>query len=338
MNKLYLITGGTGHLGQNVIRLLQKNRNATIRVLALPDDHTHLPHGIERVNGDVCTASSLMPFFNTDGYDEVVLFHLAAYITIASKANPVVWRVNVEGTRNIMQLALEEEISRVVYVSSVHAIPEQPLPDVITEVTKFSPDSVHGQYAKSKAAAANIVLQYAKKGLNVSIVHPSGIIGPGDTQRSNHLTRTISAMATGHIPVSIRGGYDFVDVRDVAKGILQCEIKGKTGECYILSGHYSTIADLTKIIAGYTGRKFLLLHIPKFIMKFAAVLGEWHAIIWHHNPLFTPYSASTLRSNALFSHQKATRCLGYHTRPLQQTVRNVLHSLGIKNRSKASHK
>ncbi|MBE0601209.1 MAG: NAD-dependent epimerase/dehydratase family protein, partial [Firmicutes bacterium] len=218
MRKLYLITGGTGHLGQNVVRLLLQNQNDHIRVLTLPGDPTPLPDGVERITGDVCDASSLTPFFDTAGYDTAVLYHLAAYITIASKNNPKVWRVNVEGTRNVMDLALRSQIARVVYVSTVHAIPELPHSDVIAETNRFSSDSVHGQYAKSKAAAAELVLQFAKRGLNVSIVHPSGIIGPGDTQKTNHMTRTIEAMASGRIPVSIGGGYDFVDVRDVAAG------------------------------------------------------------------------------------------------------------------------
>ena len=319
-------------MGQNVIKLLRKNKNATIRVLALPGDHTPLPAGIQRENGDVCTASSLMRFFNTDGYDEVVLFHLAAFITIASKANPEVWHVNVEGTRNIMNLALSKKITRVVYVSSVHAIPEQPLPDVIAETAQFSPDSVHGQYAKSKAAAADIVLQFARRGLNVSIVHPSGILGPGDTLKSNHLTRTVDAMACGRIPVSIAGGYDLVDVRDVARGIIQCEAKGRAGECYILSGHYITVSNLMKVISGFTGRKFLQLHIPKFILSFSALLGEKLSILFSRSPLFTPYSLFTLRTNAFFSRRKAMHELGYRVRPLRQTIRNVVRSLGYKEK------
>jgi len=337
MRKLYLITGGTGHLGQHVIRLLRqkKDREITIRVLALPGDPAPLPAGVERVNGDVCTADTLPPFFRADGYDEVVLFHLAALITIASKPNPAVWRVNVEGTRNVMNLALKNHVNRVVYVSSVHAIPEKPLPDRITEMEHFSPETVQGQYAKSKAAAAEIVLQYARRGLNVSIVHPSGIIGPGDTLLSNHMTRTIAAIASGRIPVSIAGGYDFVDVRDVAKGILQCEEKGKAGECYILSGHYSTIRDLMKIISGYTGRRFLPLRIPKFILKSAAVLGERFAGILRRKPLFTPYSMATLQTNAFFSNLKARHELGFRARPLRRTVQNVLRSLGYLQRIKS---
>ena len=338
MKKLYLITGGTGHLGQNVIRLLlqEKDPDMTIRVLALPSDRTPLPPGVERVDGDVCAADSMRLFFQADGYDETVLFHLAAIITIASKPKPAVWRVNVEGTGNVMEMALRHHVDRAVYVSSVHAIPEKPLPDKITEMAHFSPESVQGQYAKSKAAAAEIVLQYAKRGLNVSIVHPSGIIGPGDTLLNNHMTRTIAAIASGRIPVSIAGGYDFVDVRDVAKGILQCEAKGKAGECYILSGHYTTVRDLMKIISGYTGRGFLPLRIPKGFLRAAAVLGEWFAKALHRRPLFTPYSMATLQTNAFFSNLKARRELGFRARPLRRTVQNVLRSLGYRKRVRST--
>ena len=328
MSKLYLITGGTGHLGRHVVRLLKRNTDHHIRVLVLPGDPSPLPDGVERVEGDVCNAQSLQPFFQTAGYDSTTLFHLAAYITIASKNNPKVWNVNVEGTRNVMDLALRAGIDRVVYVSSVHAIPELPSPDVITETSQFSVESVHGQYAKSKAAAAEPVLQYAARGLNVSIVHPSGIIGPGDTLKSNHMTRTIEAMASGHIPVSISGGYDFVDVRDVAAGIIRCEAKGKAGECYILSGHFATVAGLMRIISGFTGRRFLSLHIPKFVMKSAAYLGEKFSLLLRRTPLLTPYSLFTLYSNAFFSHRKATKNLGYRPRSLRRTVRSVLQSLG----------
>ncbi len=336
MRKLYLITGGTGHVGQTVIQQLLGQHGHDIRVLVLPDDKTPLPAAVERVPGNVCDRNSLLPFMDTDGYDTAVLYHLAAYITIASKEDPKVWQVNVEGTRNVMDCALQLGIPRVVYVSSVHAIAEKPRPDVIAETRQFSPGTVHGQYAKSKAMAADIVLQYARRGLNVSIVHPSGIIGPGDSQKTNHLTRTIAAMASGHIPVSISGGYDFVDVRDVAEGIIRCETKGRPGECYILSGHFITVAGLMRIISRYTGRRFMPLYVPKFVMKAAAYLGERLSLLFRRVPLLTPYSLFTLYSNALFSHRKATRQLGYRPRALRASVRSVLLSLGYRRKSKTT--
>ena len=193
----------------------------------------------------------------SEGYDQVTLIHCAAVVTIATKEDPRVWNVNLEGTKNVFDLAMKSGISRVIYVSSAHAIVEEPAPNIITEPSFFSSALVHGQYAKSKAAAAKLALQFAKEGLPVSIVHPSGIIGPFDHAKANHMTRSIEAMAKGTIPMPIQGGYDFVDVRDVAQGILQCEDKGKNGECYLLTGHYLTVEDLLKLVCSARGRRYL---------------------------------------------------------------------------------
>ena len=207
MDKLYLITGATGHVGTVLISELL-DRGSCIRALVLPGEGDELPPGIEIVEGDITDEDSLTPFFDRMGHESLTLIHCAARITVASRPDPRVWRVNVDGTRNVMDMALRAGVERVVYISSVHAIPERPASDSIVETDSFSPDLVHGQYAKSKAAAAQLVLEYARKGLNVSIVHPSGIIGPGDTKRRNHMVRTLHAMAEGSIPLPLHGGYE----------------------------------------------------------------------------------------------------------------------------------
>ena len=121
--------------------------------------------------------------------------------------------------------------------SSVHAIPEKPKGCIITEDCEFSPGLVDGDYAKSKATATELVFDAAKRGLNASIVFPSGIIGPGDIQGGS-FTSMAKSFLSGKLPFAVRGGYDFVDVRDVAKGILACSESGEPGKGYILSGHY----------------------------------------------------------------------------------------------------
>ena len=189
MKKLWLVTGATGHVGTILVSVLQQ-RGAHVRILVLPNSNVAAYSNIGICEGDIRNRESLIPFFDRGGYDCVSLVHCAALITIMSKHDPEVWNINVHGTDNVMSLARDTGVDRIVYVSSVHAIPERPADETITEVSSFSPDLVHGQYAKSKAAAAQIVMDYAKAGLNVSIVHPSGIIGPGDTLSRNHMIRT----------------------------------------------------------------------------------------------------------------------------------------------------
>ncbi len=324
MNKLYLVTGGTGHVGTVLVSLLL-DRGDRVRCLVRPGRRAHLPPGAEAVEGDVTEAASLLPFFDTAGYDAVTLIHCAAFITVASALDPRVRSVNVEGTANVMRLAWEKGVDRVVYVSSVHAIPERPEPEIIREVDSFSPDLVHGQYAKSKAEAAQLVLDWAGKGLNVSIVHPSGIIGPGDTQVRNHMIRTVRAMAGGAIPVALHGGYDFVDSRDVAAGILGCEEKGRPGECYILNGSYVTVTDLLNTVRALRGKKPRNVRVPHGLARALAPLGERAALLFgKEQPLFTPYSVHTLHTNGRFSHEKAAREFGYAPRPMEESIRDSL--------------
>ena len=325
IKKLYLITGATGHVGTILVSELQK-RKQHVRALVLRDDAGAVPSGAEICFGDITDNESLILFFQRDGYDCVTLIHCAALITVASKTDPRVWNVNVNGTDNIMRHALETNVDRVIYVSSVHAIPEKPAPEMVTEVSSFSADMVYGQYAKSKAAAAQKVLDYAGKGLNVSIVHPSGIIGPGDLQKRNHMIRTINAMKSGAIPVSLEGGYDFVDVRDVVSGILACENRGRPGECYILNGHYITVSELLNTVRSICGKKPINIEIPYGFVKAVAPAAEFFALAMNRKaPLFTPYSVYTLHTNGYFSHEKAKIEFDYSPRNMEDSIRDSIY-------------
>ena len=324
MKKLYLVTGATGHVGNVLVDELNK-RHENVRILVHRKQYDDSSCPNDYCLGDVAVYNSLLPFFDRDGYDYVTLIHCAAFITVASKTNPKVWQTNVEGTENIMKLALLNHVDRVVYVSSVHAIPERPVPEVITEVSSFSPDLVHGQYAKSKAAAAQIAMEYAGKGLNVSIVHPSGIIGPGDSGLKNHMIRTIKAMAAGRIPIAIQGGYDFVDSRDVVSGILSCEERGGVGECYILNGHYISVLDLLNTVRKLTGKRQVKAELPyEFVRRIAPAMEQVSSLFSKKPPLFTPYSVYTLHTNGMFSHEKAKNAFGYSPRDISESIRASL--------------
>ena len=324
MQKLYLITGATGHLGTCLTAELLR-RGEHVRVLVRPGRGALAPRGAQAVEGDVARRDTLAPFFDRTGFDSVTVLHCAALVTIASKEDRRVWDVNVNGTENVMDLARQTGAERVVYVSSVHAIPERPYGETIREVDTFSPHLVHGQYARSKAAAAQRALAHAREGLNVSIVHPSGIIGPGDHSRRNHMVRTIRAMASGRIPVSMEGGYDFVDVRDVADGILACEEHGRAGECYILSGHYVKVRELLSTIRRIQGKRENKIEFPHSLVRRIAPIAERLSLLaGDRSPLLTPYSVYTLHTNGRFSHEKASRTLGYRPRAIVESIRDSL--------------
>lgn len=207
MYSRYLITGASGFLGRAVIEELVR-RNARIDALVLPDDPCAalLPKEAHTVIGDVCEEDSLARFF-ADADGSTCVIHCAGVISVASRAGSRLYQVNVGGTGKVIRQCLEHQIGKLIYVSSVHAIPEKPKSCVMTEACTFSPGLVDGDYAKSKAAATEMAFDAAARGLNVSVVFPSGIIGPGDVAGGS-FTSMAQAFLSGKLPFAVRGGYD----------------------------------------------------------------------------------------------------------------------------------
>lgn len=319
----YLITGASGFLGSTVIDRLVSS-SAEIFALTLPDDRLadRLPAGVVRVCGDVSDRSSLAAFFDkADG--NTCLIHCAGIVTVASRPGDRLYQVNVGGTENILAGCAEHKVAKLVYVSSVHAIPELPKGQEIKETDRFSPESVCGAYAKSKAAATRAVMAMAAQGLNASIVFPSGIIGPHD-EAGGSISGMIAAFLSGGLPYAVKGGYDFVDVRDVADGIISCTEKGERGEGYILSGHYATVKEIIDCIRSITGIQRKVLYFPMGIARMAAPLYERIALRKKEKPFYTPYAVKVLASNGRFSNEKARRVLQFCPRPLRETLEDTV--------------
>ena len=308
MYQNYLITGATGFLGRAVLQLLLAH---SCRVLALVMDKDPLaytiPENVTVFCGDLTDKDTLRSFFAAGG-DSFCVLHCAGIVSIASKPDEAIYRVNVQGTRNIVDLSREFGAGRLIYVSSVHAIPEKPAPETITEPDRFAPDEILGDYGKSKAMATALVLEAAQNGLNASVVLPSGIIGPGDLARGN-MTRMLLAFCRGQLPLGVNGGYDFVDVRDVAVGVLACAERGKAGECYILSGHYTTIQDMFTLAASQLDRKAPKLCVPAMLASCAAPFFEKIAQLRGSVPFSPPMPSPCSAPTGVFQMQKQLPCL-----------------------------
>ena len=318
----YLVTGATGFLGRAVAEELVRRR-VQVHALVLRDDpYIHLlPKEVHTVIGDVCVESSLADFF-ADADSRTCVIHCAGIVSVASRPGSKLYQVNVGGTWRVLRQCMEHDVGKMVYVSSVHAIPEKPKGCIITEDCEFSPGLVDGDYAKSKATATELVFDAAKRGLNASIVFPSGIIGPGDMQGGS-FTSMAKSFLRGKLPFAVRGGYDFVDVRDVAKGILDCSENGEPGKGYILSGHYVTIRKMLQLVGKTAKRRYRPICLPLGLAKLAAPYYE-HRSLKKRKPLFfTPYSVAVLASNGQFSHAAASECFAYHPRPVKDTLRDM---------------
>ena len=315
----YLITGATGFLGRTVVEELV-HHDAQVRALVLHNDPyiNLLPKEVHTIVGDVCDKNSLADFF-ADAGSRTCVIHCAGIVSVASRPGPKLYQVNVGGTRRILRQCLEHDVGKLIHVSSVHAIPEKPEGCVITESCDFSPGLVDGDYAKSKAAATELVFDAAERGLNASIVFPSGIIGPGDIQGGSFTSMAKSFLA-GKLPFAVRGGYDFVDVRDVAKGILACSESGEPGKGYILSGHYITIRKMLQLVGKAAKLKYRPICLPLSLAKLAAPYYERRSLKDRKPLFFTPYSVAVLASNGQFSHAAASECFAYQPRPMEKTL------------------
>lgn len=324
MEKLYLVTGAAGHLGSVITQQLIKT-GKHVRALVLPNEK-HIPEMADIQFGDICDRESIKPCFENLNARDLVVIHCAGIVSIASKFNQAVFDVNVTGTKNIVDLCQEYNVSKLIYVSSVHAIPEQPKGVTITETTKFSPDYVVGLYAKTKAEATAYVLAAAKQGLNACVVHPSGITGPYDHGRG-HITTLVIDYYKRRLTSGVNGGYDFADVRDVANGVIAACDKGKRGECYILSNRFFEVREILDMLHEITGKRKIKNYLPLWFVKATAPVAELYYKMLEQPPLFTSYSLYTLNSNALFSHQKATTELGYTVRDMRETLSDTVNWL-----------
>ena len=321
MEEIYIVTGASGHLGNVVARMLVE-RHHRVWIFLL-EKEKNVVEGVEKIyHGDVCLSESLKPMFEDARGKKVILIHCAGIVSIKSRYSSKLCDVNVGGTRNIVDLCLTHGVQKLVYVSSVHAIPDNAHGEVIFETDRFSTRTVSGHYAKSKAAATAYVLEAGKRGLNVNVVHPSGIIGPYD-YGSGHMTTLILDYCRGRLKAGMSGGYDFVDVRDVAEGILSCCQKGEPGECYLLTNRYYSIRELLDMLHVITGRRKLWVYLPRWVADAVAPLAEMYYSIVKQAPLYTRYSIETLSADNHYSHEKADLVLGYGNRPMKDTLKDT---------------
>ena len=315
---MWLVTGATGHIGNVLVRkLLEHGEN--VRALILPGESRESISGlrVEAFEGDVLNLDAV--FESMQGIKGI--FHLAGVISIMPGANPFVRKINVEGTKNILRAAMENKI-RMIYTSSIHAI--QRVEDgVIDESVPYDMNNPYGAYDRSKAEATLEVLNAARSGLEAVVACPTGVIGPYDF-RGSMMGAVIHDAAVAKPTLYVDGAYDFVDVRDVANGLIAAAEHGKRGESYILSGQKITVRYLLETVREITGKHFFQMKIPFDLAKFAAMFTPLYYRFANETPRFTPYSLEVLQSNSNISHAKATRELGYKPRPIFDSIRDAV--------------
>ena len=323
MEKTYIVTGGTGFVGNNVVKALV-SEGVAVRTLVRSKEKADMALkglNVELFFGDVHDKDVITKLFDGLENREVIFLHTASVVLIGgnNRQYKTMDEVNYNGVKNIIEACLSRK-ARLVYVSSVHAITEPPKNRMTMEIKHFNPRFVVGKYAKSKASASALVMDAIRnQGLDAVIVHPSGIIGPNDYS-DTHLTQMIKDYMENRIPVAVNGGYDFVDVRDVASGILKAAEKGKRGDCFLLTNKYYSIMEMFTMLQEITGGKKIQSKFPMWLAYFLLPFLSAYFTILGKRPLYTAYSLYTLKSNGNFSHEKASRELGFSPRGLRESL------------------
>lgn len=313
---LSVVTGGSGFVGATLVRSLLE-RGDRVRVVDKRTTESLAGLDVEHLKVDMLDREALHEAFV--GADTV--FHLAAVISIVGDPTGEVHWTNVEGPRNASRAALACGVKRFVHCSSVHAFDLERCGPELTEGAPRATMDHCPAYDRSKNAGENQVRGAIAEGLDAVIVNPSGIIGPHDYGPSR-LGELLIQIRDRELPVSIRGGFDFVDVRDVVAGMLAAEDLGRTGENYILSGHRLSMDELADVAERITGVEGPRISMPISIITSLAPLF----LRFTHEgqtPLITPESVHALRYSPSICHHHASKELGYLARPFFETIRDT---------------
>jgi dihydroflavonol-4-reductase len=313
---MILVTGASGHIGNVLVRELERS-GQSVRVLALPSENLKPLAGThaEILLGNICDPASLARAMR--GVD--VVYHLAALVSISDRQEDLLRQVNVEGTRNIIYAARQAGVRRLVYTSSIHAITRPPDGVKIDETLPFDPQNPAGPYDRSKAEASILVQQAAAEGLDAVIVCPTGVVGPFDFRRSE-MGELIIEWMRGGVSVLVKGEFDWVDVRDVARGHILAAERGRRGETYLLGGSRVSLVQMRQIVQQISGRHIPAIQLPFGVAMWAANFTAPYYRITGTRPRFTRYALETIVSNSDIDSSKAGHELGYYPRPMYETL------------------
>lgn len=310
------VTGSSGYLGNVIIRkLLAARPDCTIRALTYDSPLPVEDKNLVAINGDVRDINSLRILCRGC----TTIYHCAAHISIVSYDKKKLYAVNVEGTRNIIKIAKENN-ARLVHVSSVEAIGKQH-DGVHTEDDGVDPDRTLIEYGRSKALALlDVQRAVREEGLNAVIICPAGIVGPFELGTSK-VGKMIRDFLSRKLPAGVKnGGFCFVDVRDVADAAIAAAETAAAGRHYILSSEFLTNKDMLEILSKQSGVPIPKLLIPTWLLKGIGMVVEPWSQVMGKDPIFSVGAARVLESNFEVASNRVEQELGVRPRPLQQAL------------------
>ncbi len=310
------ITGANGHIGNNLCRVFIK-KGYSVKALINRNDYALKGLNLIKIKGSLSDIEALENLVKDTDY----VIHTAAAISIGALNKEYLWKVNVEGTENLLKVCLKNPPKKLIHFSSIHALNTFSNSDEINENTPLANQNAL-LYDQSKAEAERKVLQAVSKGLDAVILNPTSVIGINDYEPSL-LGQTIIKIAKNKLPFLIPGGYNWVDVRDVVDATLNALEKGRTGERYILSGEWKSLKEISIYIAGVAKNRKPVT-VPVFLAYLALPFISIAAKLSGKNPLFTRNSLKIVnRKLPPINNNKAKKELSFNPRNAEQCFKDA---------------
>jgi dihydroflavonol-4-reductase len=319
---LAVITGASGLLGGNLAAELLA---AGHRVRATRRGSTKIAHlddlAIDWADADLASPRALTEAFR--GAD--VVFHCAAQVGVRKGVSPAMRDANVTGTANVLAAVRAAKVARLVHTSSVVAVGLSDDGSPCTEEARWNFDErgLDDGYAITKRQAEELVLAAAGDGLDAVAVNPTYMFGPRDARPSSG--QLIVDVARRKVPGWTPGYNNFVDVRDVARGMIAAWQRGRRGERYILGGHNMTYRAIMQTIAEVAGVKPPRLGMPRPLAALAGRLGDLAERVLARDPLITSTTVRYAYTEGFqFASDKAVAQLGYTISPVEPAIRDAI--------------
>lgn len=311
-----LVTGATGFVGAWLVRRLTE-QGESVHVLHRKNSNLEDLQGLNFISriGDVTDFESVASACQ----DVDTVFHLAGVVGYSRTARPLMDRVNVGGTRNVVEAIRTGRRPQLIYMSSVVAVGASFDRRTLNEDSPYNLSSLNLGYFETKKAAEEIVLGAAHKGqIKAVALNPSTIYGAADAKKGSRKTQL--KVAQGRFPFYTSGGVSVVSVHDIIDALLAAREKGRNGERYILSGENLTIQELFRRISELAGTKPPSIYLPNPIVKTIGKVGDLLENMGKKGPLNSE-NAWTAILYHWFDHSKASAELGFHPRPAQLALK-----------------